>query len=128
GLRTKHAFTSNQMILEYIGEIVTKDECLDRMGNAYKSDKVGDFYLLAIDRNFVIDATKRGSLARFVNHSCQPNCRVESWIVGQEPRLALFANSRIEVNEELTFDYQFKPFSRQVDKCKCGSIRCRGVL
>lgn len=77
----------------------------------------------------IIDAT-RGSDARFVNHSCEPNCRMIKWIVSGQPRMALFAGDRdIMVGEELTYDYKFDPFSaKNVQKCLCGSPKCRGVL
>jgi SET domain-containing protein len=56
----------------------------------------------------IIDATK-GSIARFVNHSCDPNCRVEKWTVDGEPRMALFAGDEgIVTSEELTYDYNFE--------------------
>jgi SET domain-containing protein len=65
--------------------------------------------LLSIDKTVVIDATRRGSSARFVNHSYEPNYRVKKWIVGGKPRMALFAGDRgIRAMEELTFDYRFK--------------------
>ena len=56
----------------------------------------------------IIDAT-RGSICRFVNHSCEPNCRVEKYLVDGEPRMALFAGRRgIMTGEELTYDYNFE--------------------
>lgn len=77
----------------------------------------------------IIDATT-GSIARFVNHSCDPNCRMEKWIVHGQPRMALFAGDKpIMTGEELTYDYNFDPFSaKNVQKCLCGSENCRGVL
>jgi hypothetical protein len=60
------------------------------------------------DQNMIIDAT-RGSIARFVNHSCEPNCRMEKWTVSGKPRMALFAGeSGIMTGEELTYDYNFE--------------------
>lgn len=84
---------------------------------------------MAFDQNMIIDATT-GSIARFVNHSCNPNCRMEKWIVGGQPRMALFAGDRpIMTGDELTYDYNFDPFSaKNVQKCLCGSVNCRGVL
>lgn len=84
---------------------------------------------MSFDQNMIIDAT-RGSDARFVNHSCEPNCRMIKWIVSGQPRMALFAGDRdIMVGEELTYDYKFDPFSaKNVQKCLCGSPKCRGVL
>lgn len=77
----------------------------------------------------IIDATT-GSIARFVNHSCDPNCRMEKWIVHGQPRMALFAGDKpIMTGEELTYDYNFDPFSaKNVQKCLCGSANCRGIL
>lgn len=84
---------------------------------------------MAFDQNMIIDAT-RGSIARFVNHSCDPNCRMEKWTVGKMPRMALFAGDRgIMTGEELTYDYNFDPYSlKNVQECRCGSENCRGVL
>lgn len=84
---------------------------------------------MAFDQNMIIDAT-RGSIARFVNHSCEPNCRMEKWTVGGKPRMALFAGERgIMTGEELTYDYNFDPYSQKnVQECRCGSRNCRGVL
>ncbi|KAL2847249.1 histone-lysine N-methyltransferase ash1 [Aspergillus pseudoustus] len=128
GLRSKRLFKPDELILEYTGEIITKDECLARILTTYKSDKCS--YLLSIDKSLFIDATRRGSLARFVNHSCEPNCRVEKWIVGGKPRMALFAGDRgIRVMEELTFNYRFESFSQSnAEECRCRSASCRGLL
>ena len=84
---------------------------------------------MSFDQNMIIDATT-GSIARFVNHSCSPNCRMIKWIVSGQPRMALFAGDRpIMTGEELTYDYNFDPFSaKNVQKCLCGSANCRGVL
>lgn len=87
------------------------------------------YYLMSFDQNMIIDATS-GSIARFVNHSCSPNCRMIKWIVSGQPRMALFAGDRpIMTGDELTYDYNFDPFSaKNVQKCLCGSANCRGVL
>ena len=77
----------------------------------------------------VLDAT-RGSIARFINHSCAPNCRMIKWTVSGRPRMALFAGDEgIMTGEELTYDYNFDPFSaKNVQECRCGAAGCRGVL
>jgi SET domain-containing protein len=59
----------------------------------------------------IVDATKKGSVARFVNHSCEPNCEMVMWLVNGRPRMALFAKkdgNGIEVGDELTYDYNFE--------------------
>lgn len=84
---------------------------------------------MSFDQNMIIDAT-RGSIARFVNHSCEPNCKMVKWMVGGTPRMALFAGEKpIMTGAELTYDYNFDPFSaKNVQSCRCGSSICRGVL
>ena len=63
---------------------------------------------MLFDQNMIIDAT-RGSIARFVNHSCEPNCRMTKWTVSGKPRMALFAGDKgIMTGEELTYDYNFE--------------------
>lgn len=81
------------------------------------------------DQSMILDAT-RGSIARFVNHSCAPNCRMIKWTVAGKPRMALFAGDRgIMTGEELTYDYNFNPYSvKNVQECRCGADGCRGVL
>ena len=81
------------------------------------------------DQSMVLDAT-RGSIARFINHSCNPNCRMIKWTVSGKPRMALFAGDNgIMTGEELTYDYNFDPFSaKNVQECRCRAEDCRGVL
>lgn len=146
GVRSNRCFEPNQIIMEYTGEIITQAECETRMTEKYKDNEVSYgvnrssyisaadncfkcYYLMAFDQNMIIDATT-GSIARFVNHSCAPNCRMEKWIVHGQPRMALFAGEKpIMTGDELTYDYNFDPFSaKNVQKCLCGSDNCRGVL
>ena len=101
---------------------------------------------MIFDQNMIIDAT-RGSIARFVNHSCEPNCKMVKWTVAGKPRMALFAGENgIMTGEELTYDYNFEyvwkfpycrrfandqksPFSsKNIQECHCGTPSCRGVL
>lgn len=81
------------------------------------------------DQQMISDAT-RGSIARFVNHSCEPNCRMIKWTVAGTPRMALFAgDGGIMTGEELTYDYNFNPYSvKNVQECRCGTPSCRGFL
>jgi histone-lysine N-methyltransferase ASH1L len=107
GVRSNRCFEPNQIIMEYTGEIITEEECDRRMNEVYKNNEVSCphapsaagaisnarwqcYYLMSFDQNMIIDATT-GSIARFVNHSCSPNCRMIKWIVSGQPRMALFA-------------------------------------
>ncbi|KAJ5594481.1 uncharacterized protein N7459_000689 [Penicillium hispanicum] len=127
GVRSNRTFEPNQIIVEYTGEIITQWECEKRMRTVYKNNDC--YYLMYFDQNMIIDAT-RGSIARFVNHSCEPNCRMEKWTVAGKPRMALFAGDRgVMTGEELSYDYNFDPYSnKNVQQCRCGSENCRGVL
>ncbi|KIV95705.1 hypothetical protein PV10_03327 [Exophiala mesophila] len=127
GVRSNRSFDPNQIIVEYTGEIITQEECERRMKSMYKNNE--SYYLMLFDQNMIIDAT-RGSIARFVNHSCDPNCRMEKWTVNGKPRMALFAGHRgIVTGEELTYDYNFDPYSQKnVQECRCGADNCRGFL
>ncbi|KAA8614933.1 protein containing SET domain [Pyrenophora tritici-repentis] len=127
GVRAMRTFEPHQIIVEYAGEIITQSECERRMKQVYKKDKC--YYLMSFDNKMIIDAT-RGTIARFVNHSCEPNCEMIKWTVGGEPRMALFAGPRgIMTGEELTYDYNFDPFSQKnIQECRCGTESCRGVL
>ncbi|KYK57036.1 uncharacterized protein DCS_04043 [Drechmeria coniospora] len=127
GVRSNRCFKPNQIIMEYTGEIITEVECERRMNEVYKDNEC--YYLMSFDQNMIIDATT-GSIARFVNHSCNPNCRMIKWIVSGQPRMALFAGDRpIMTGDELTYDYNFDPFSsKNVQRCLCGEPNCRGVL
>jgi histone-lysine N-methyltransferase ASH1L len=63
--------------------------------------------MMVFHHGLIIDAT-RGSICRFVNHSCEPNCSFQMWFVEGERRMALFAGEEgIETGEELTYDYNF---------------------
>lgn len=83
---------------------------------------------------FVLDAKHEGNLGRFLNHSCDPNCFVQSvFIETHDPRLphvCLFAKKNIKAFEELTWDYQYKIDSvpQRTLYCHCGKSNCRKRL
>uniref|UniRef100_A0A0V0GQV6 Putative ovule protein n=1 Tax=Solanum chacoense TaxID=4108 RepID=A0A0V0GQV6_SOLCH len=72
-------------------------------------------------------STFKGNLSRFLNHSCDPNCKLEKWQVEGETRIGVFAARFIEVGEPLTYDYRFVLFGSEV-KCHCGASNCQGYL
>ncbi|KAL8687943.1 MAG: hypothetical protein Q9218_006018 [Villophora microphyllina] len=127
GVRSNRTFNPHQIIVEYTGEIITQDECDERMETRYKDNEC--FYLMEFDQRMILDAT-RGSIARFINHSCEPNCEMIKMTVAGKPRMALFAGENgIMTGDELTYDYNFNPYSvKNVQQCRCGAPSCRGVL
>ncbi|KAF2724661.1 SET domain-containing protein, partial [Polychaeton citri CBS 116435] len=126
GVKACRSFLPGQIVMEYTGEIITEEECQRRMHEVYK-DK-SNFYLMEMERGTHIDGTK-GSMARFINHSCAPNCIVRLVKVNGVPRMGVFAGEGgIMTGEELTYDYNFDNFGDNMQQCFCGAQTCRGHL
>src|SRR5579884_3555980 len=115
-------------IIEYLGERVSHKEA-DRR---YESKDANDAhtFLFIVDSKTVIDAGVDGNEARFINHSCNPNC--ESVI--ENRRVFIEAIRTIEPGEEMTYDYQIQreeddpPGIDEVFACRCGFPQCRGTM
>lgn len=75
-----------------------------------------------------IDATKKGGIARFANHSCNPNCYVAKWVVGKRMRMGIFAKRDIQRGEELTFNYNVDRYGHTAQICYCGEPNCVGTI
>ncbi|KAK4391036.1 Histone-lysine N-methyltransferase ASHH2 [Sesamum angolense] len=87
------------------------------------------FYFMTLNGSEVIDACAKGNLGRFINHSCDPNCRTEKWMVNGEVCIGLFSLRDIKKGEEVTFDYNYvRVFGAAAKKCVCGSPNCRGYI
>mmetsp|Transcript_1975 Transcript_1975/g.3592 ORF Transcript_1975/g.3592 Transcript_1975/m.3592 type:complete len:1815 (-) Transcript_1975:2526-7970(-) len=113
-------------IIEYTG-IAIKRDYLDSMFRRYRTERM--LYIMALDNDVYIDARKKGSVARYINHSCDPNCAVHRWKVRGINRAGIFALRDIQAGEELSFDYKWKrKRGRAPTKCYCGSSICRGTL
>ncbi len=83
---------------------------------------------MTIHKDRVIDAGPKGNLARFMNHSCEPNCETQRWLVNGDIRIGLFALKNIPAKTELTFNYNLDCLSNEKAVCKCGSKNCSGFL
>jgi uncharacterized protein len=115
-------------IIEYAGDRISHARANRRYDDHDENDN--HTFLFAVDRNVVIDATVDGNDARFINHSCNPNC--ESNI--ENRRVYIDAIKTIEVGEELCYDYQIgrerddPPNVDVVYGCRCGAKDCRGTM
>jgi hypothetical protein len=118
---------ANECIIEYIGEII-RNSLLDIREKEY--EKIGSDYFFKMDENWSLDATLRGGIARFINHTCDPNCFTKVLTVNGHSRVYIYAMRDIVVGEELSYDYKFDfeddPSRRIV--CRCGSRKCKGYL
>lgn len=115
-------------ILEYVGERITPAEA-DRR---YDDDAMVNHHtlLFKVDRKTVIDAAHEGNEARFINHSCEPNC--EAYI--EDGRVFIGAIKGIEPGAELFYDYALErdePWQARWSElygCRCGAPSCRGTI
>ena len=103
--------------------------CRERLRKAHET-QTQHFYMLTLDsRNgLVIDAKEKSNHARFINHSCDPNCETQKWTVGHESRVGIFAKKDIKAGTELTFDYQLDSLGNGKKECLCGSRNCSGFI
>jgi histone-lysine N-methyltransferase SETD1 len=90
GLYAQENITANDMIIEYVGEKV-RQRVADLREAKYDMQGVGSSYLFRIDEDTVIDATKMGGIARFINHSCTPNCTAKIIRVEGTKRIVIYA-------------------------------------
>uniref|UniRef100_A0A6G1SFA6 Putative histone-lysine N-methyltransferase NSD2 n=1 Tax=Aceria tosichella TaxID=561515 RepID=A0A6G1SFA6_9ACAR len=127
GLRTTQDIKKGDFVIEYVGELIDEAECNRRMEE--KMDR-GDttFYFLTIDKERIIDAGPAANHARFMNHSCQPNCETQKWVVNGQTKVGLFAICDIPAGTELTFNYNLDCRGNEKMQCRCNSENCSGYI
>lgn len=113
-------------VLEYVGEVLDVEQCESRL-REYKKDNL-PLYLHVLNDYMVIDAGKKGNMARFINHSCEPNCTTIRWVVSGEDRIGIFALRDIVDGEEITIDYGWSPSQVGDQPCYCGTSSCTGYI
>jgi histone-lysine N-methyltransferase SUV39H len=141
GLRSPDWIRAGQFIDCYLGEVITKQEADVR--EEVVTSQHGHSYLFELDffhnddEIYVVDGQKFGSPTRFMNHSCNPNCKLfpVTRTYGDERLydLAFFSLHNIPPNTELTFDYnpnweEGKKVDPNAVRCLCGEKNCRGQL
>ena len=114
-------------LIEYLGERITHAEADTRYPERAESAHV---LLFTVDKRTVIDAGVGGNDARYINHSCEPNCEA----VLETRRVYIEALRTIQAGEELTYDYRLERGERsdlEEEKkyhCRCGAKTCRGTM
>ncbi|CAL8111892.1 unnamed protein product [Orchesella dallaii] len=124
GLYTKRDIEKGEMIIEYAGEVIRPHVC-DAREKYYESKSIGCYMFRINDQ--VIDATMKGNAARFINHSCEPNCEAKAVKISGKAHILIFALRRVSRGEELTYDYKFEKEEEKIP-CTCGSKHCRKYL
>lgn len=126
GLAVHENCVAGDFVVEYVG-VAVRRQYLDDLFRRYKNERM--LYIMALDNDVYIDARHRGGIARYINHSCEPNCAVHRWKVRGISRACIFATREILEGEELSFDYQWEyKRGRALTKCYCGAEKCRGTI
>ncbi|ETP11413.1 hypothetical protein F441_13067 [Phytophthora nicotianae CJ01A1] len=114
-----------ELVIEYTGEVMDNNE-YKRRQQLLRGTR--HFYGVQLNAREELDATRKGSLARFANHSCAPNCKLELWEVGGETCCGLFALETIAPHEEITLFYSASLTKLEARRCMCGSTTCKGYI
>ncbi|KAK3708092.1 hypothetical protein QZH41_019178 [Actinostola sp. cb2023] len=117
----------NQFVTEYCGEVMNYRD-FQKRAEQYDRQKRRHYYFMTLRADEIIDATFKGSLSRFVNHSCDPNCVTQKWTVNGLLRIGFFTLRKIYAGDELTFDYQLQRYGKVAQTCYCEAPNCRGII
>ncbi|CAI5745501.1 unnamed protein product [Peronospora destructor] len=129
GLRVLEQVKVGQLVIEYVGEVINEEEKERRLlDHAKNSPEDKNMYIMELGKGEYIDARFKGSVSRFINHSCDPNCHLLKWRVKGVNRIAITALKDIEPGTELSYDYQFHTKQAMEWKCHCKAKNCRGTM
>lgn len=131
GIHGKGVFATTRIpartrLIEYKGERLTEAQVDKR----YAHDDNPHTFLFALDDGMVIDATNGGNSARWINHSCAPNCEA----VDDGDRIYIETLRAIRPGEELSYNYRIEleerhtPELKRLYQCRCGARRCKGTI
>jgi len=117
GLFARADIATGTHVLEYVGERVTKEESLRRRLE-------DNFFVFTVTDEFDIDGAVDWNPARFINHSCAPNCEAEM----KDEHIWIIALRDIKAGEELTFNYGYDLEDYEDHPCHCGAPQCLGFM
>ncbi|KAI3358673.1 hypothetical protein L3Q82_015076 [Scortum barcoo] len=106
GLFCKRNIEAGEMVIEYAGTVI-RSVLTDKREKYYDSKGIG-CYMFRIDDFDVVDATMQGNAARFINHSCEPNCYSRVINVDGRKHIVIFALRKIYRGEELRTDLRLQ--------------------
>jgi SET domain-containing protein len=117
GLFAAQEIKRGTKIIRYIGEKITHEESERRLA-------AGNVYIFGLDERYSIDGSTPKNTARYINHSCDPNCHTEQfgriiWIV---------AIRDITAGEELTYNYEYEIDDEPAEPCHCSAKNCCGYI
>jgi len=110
GLFTKEPIEKGGLVVEYFGDILTGKQ----------ADEKGGKYLFETNSNRYVDGASRKNIARYINHSCKPNCEVDI----RRGRIYVFAKRNIRAGEELDYDYGTEYCAEHIKPFGCRCAHC----
>ena len=128
GVFAKRKIPKGTRIIEYAGMRISREKLFVELTDGVATP----VYIFGLNETTVIDAQREGNDARFINHSCEPNC--EAYLF--DNKVYIYAMRDMIRGEELSFDYKLtSAFGGMQPKkfkdayiCKCGSANCRGTM
>ncbi|WP_028357294.1 SET domain-containing protein [Brackiella oedipodis] len=124
------AIKKGTTIMEYTGKRISQKKA-DALWPVDPDNPFHTFYF-SLSSGKIIDGGQKGNDARWINHSCNPNCETEESADGK--RVYILAKKNIKKDQELFFDYCLITDEKITDelkqnyKCCCGSANCRGTM
>ncbi|MBX3713839.1 MAG: SET domain-containing protein-lysine N-methyltransferase [Lysobacter sp.] len=135
GVFADEPIRKGERIVRYKGKLRTHDE-VDRLYGELEEN--GHTFLFTLNDRYVIDANEDGNVARWLNHSCDPNCEsvIEENDKGKPHKDKVFIEAirNIKPGEELTYNYgivlaeRHTPKLKKIWECRCGSKNCTGTM
>lgn len=128
GVFARRKISAGERIIEYTGEIVDWDETCRR--TAEKDGPINHTFFFTLNNGLLIDGGAGGNEARWINHSCEPNCEA----MEEDDRVFIHALQDIEQGEELNYNYgliydeRHTPAVKKAFACYCGTPSCSGVM
>ena len=128
GLFANSTIVTGEYICEYKGTRVNWKDVLKQLPT--DRSQPGHTFFFDVEEGIVIDGSKDGNSARWLNHACSPNCEAEL----SNNRIFIYALRDISPDEELTLDYALVVDGRHSRKlreefrCHCSSPECRGTM
>lgn len=111
GLFTEEKIAKGACIIEYTGKVLSKEE----------EDASNSLYLFEVTKTKTIDGASRKNKARYINHSCRPNCEIDIY----RGKVYVLSKRNIQAGEELTYDYDTEYFNEYIKPKGCRCVKCR---
>jgi uncharacterized protein len=129
GVFAKQNLKIGTKIIEYIGNKITKKEAdivfQETLQASEKDNNKGEVYLFELNKNYDINGDVPENNAKYMNHSCEPNCETE---ILDKKEIWITTIKEIKIGEELSFNYGFGIEEHKDYPCKCGTKSCIGYI